>query len=302
MTYVADLSQTTTFVGEVIPPEPVFGRGEFGRVWNSMIVEVLGPTCGHPLADDHIWAEIFREYPKYSRFSIAPEVVAGIVDDTEESRSAVLSLRGSDFVGELAVVGFIESIYLAIEENYQALLASFYRERLVDFVDAHSTRYSITGSLRISVSLSGIVESILASVRGLAGEDVGVQLAMEGVELALADLREGATPARIKVCIQRETNLLEAVAQAHPDVRTKTLSDHVKELNTWPHRGVSSSLSSLYGFASDYPGIRHAGNVASALRDLDSRDAVAMSTLMFGYLPYLLDSTLSLGDPFRIQA
>jgi hypothetical protein len=46
-------------------------------------------------------------------------------------------------------------------------------------------------------------------------------------------------------------------------------------------------MKDLYGFASDYPGIRHGGTPANALRTVDMRDMVAMSILLAGFTPYL---------------
>ena len=46
-------------------------------------------------------------------------------------------------------------------------------------------------------------------------------------------------------------------------------------------------MKDLYGFASDYPGIRHGGTPANALRAVDMRDMVAMSILLAGFTPYL---------------
>jgi hypothetical protein len=46
-------------------------------------------------------------------------------------------------------------------------------------------------------------------------------------------------------------------------------------------------MKDLYGFASDYPGIRHGGTPASALRPVDMRDMLAMSILLAGFTPYL---------------
>ena len=46
-------------------------------------------------------------------------------------------------------------------------------------------------------------------------------------------------------------------------------------------------MKSLYKFSCDYPGIRHAGNPATALRPIEMRDMVAMSILLAGFAPYL---------------
>ena len=46
-------------------------------------------------------------------------------------------------------------------------------------------------------------------------------------------------------------------------------------------------MKDLYGFASDYPGIRHGGTPSNALRPVDMRDMVALSILLAGFTPYL---------------
>ena len=48
-------------------------------------------------------------------------------------------------------------------------------------------------------------------------------------------------------------------------------------------------MKNLYGFASDYPGIRHGGTPANALRAIEMRDLIAMSILLAGFTPYLSD-------------
>jgi hypothetical protein len=52
---------------------------------------------------------------------------------------------------------------------------------------------------------------------------------------------------------------------------------------------VKSSLKSLYGFCSDYPGIRHAGNPASRIRDLETKDGILICLLLFAFSGYLTD-------------
>ena len=51
-------------------------------------------------------------------------------------------------------------------------------------------------------------------------------------------------------------------------------------------------MKDLYGFASDYPDIRHGVTPASALRAVDMREMVAMSILLTGFTP-CLESRLS---------
>src|SRR3546814_1477378 len=61
------------------------------------------------------------------------------------------------------------------------------------------------------------------------------------------------------------------------------------QINSWPHPTIKKALSTLYGFASEYPGIRHAGNPQSALREMEMRDLVAVLIVLTGFSPYLRD-------------
>jgi hypothetical protein len=52
---------------------------------------------------------------------------------------------------------------------------------------------------------------------------------------------------------------------------------------------MKEAIQNLYMFASDYPGIRHAGTPANALRAIEMRDMVSVSILLAGFTPYLSD-------------
>lgn len=111
-------------------------------------------------------------------------------------------------------------------------------------------------------------------------------------EEAVRDLRADASSNRIKTCIQKQVNLLEAIGRLCPSVTGNTLGQICDQLGTvlnsvWPHDKVRDAMKNLYGFASDYPGIRHAGTPAHARRDIDMRDMVAISVLLAGFTPYL---------------
>ena len=72
-----------------------------------------------------------------------------------------------------------------------------------------------------------------------------------------------------------------------PNVTRQTLGHICDELDTWPHDKVREAMKSLYGFASDYPGIRHGGTPGSARRTMEMRDLVSLSILLVGFAPYL---------------
>ena len=92
----------------------------------------------------------------------------------------------------------------------------------------------------------------------------------------------------LKTSIAKASNLAEGVATraSGENGNLGRLCDH---LNCWPHAAVKSSLKSLYGFCSDYPGIRHAGNPASQIRDLETKDGILICLLLFAFSGYLTD-------------
>jgi hypothetical protein len=115
---------------------------------------------------------------------------------------------------------------------------------------------------------------------------------MKDFKNAVRDLRHDCSDGRIKTCIQKQVNLVEAIGRSFPGVTGTTLGKICDQVGTWPHEKLKAAMKNLYGFASDYPGIRHGGTPASALRAVDMRDMVAMSILLTGFTPYL-ESRLS---------
>jgi len=83
---------------------------------------------------------------------------------------------------------------------------------------------------------------------------------------------------------------MEAVAATADEVTKLTLGDMCDQLQSWPHATIRESLKKLYGFASSYPGIRHAGNPTGKLRDVNVRDMAALSIVLTGYAVYLAPS------------
>jgi hypothetical protein len=131
--------------------------------------------------------------------------------------------------------------------------------------------------------------SLVRNLRAVTNQDAHLDSLMKEFENAIRDLRTDCSDGRIKTCIHKQVNLLEAIGRACPGVTETKLGGICNQLDTWPHAAIKASLKNLYGFASDYPGIRHGGTPASAIRDIEMRDMVAMSILLAGFMPYLTD-------------
>ena len=93
----------------------------------------------------------------------------------------------------------------------------------------------------------------------------------------------------LKTCIGKAAMYAEGIA-GKATGRNGSLGDLCDILQCWPHRAVKSAVKSLYGFCSDYPGIRHGTNTAARLRNLDSRDAIFFPVLFLSLAGYVTES------------
>ena len=157
------------------------------------------------------------------------------------------------------------------------------------FIDKYSLRYDLRRPFSLHPTLPGIFARMVRNLKIAAQTDAHLAAAFHEFEDALRDLTAEQTPNRIKTCISKQTNFMEAIGQRAPNVNQQTLGRICDQVNTWPHSKVKESVKGLYGFASDYPGIRHGGTAANQIREIEMRDLVSICVAMFGFAPYLTD-------------
>lgn len=213
--------------------------------------------------------------------------IDGIINDAMSSWQAFEAVRASDLAGERALVAFLEGAHSALDELAGDELSNRYFNLLASFVDKFSLRYDLRRPCMLCPTLPGVFSSLVRDLRVLTGQDAHLDALMKDFENAVRDLRHDCADGRIKTCIQKQVNLLEAIGRTAPGVTGTTLGAICNQVGTWPHDKIKEAMKDLYGFASDYPGIRHGGTPANALRVVDMRDMVAMSILLAGFTPYL---------------
>lgn len=190
-------------------------------------------------------------------------------------------------IDERQAIGFLEKPYSIFEDYGDGNYTNDYFNRVDRFLIRYSLRYDLRRPPTIHPTLTGIFASLVKQLRVVALQDADLHALLLEYEDALRDLKTELSQARIKTCLQKQFNLLEAVASSFPGVTTQTLGDMCREINSWPHATVREALSRLYGFRSNYPGLGHGGNAAGVLRELDARDVVAIGVLLAGFVPYL---------------
>lgn len=262
-------------------------RGELIGVWSDTWREIWLPLMEHEDVPDDVFCDLYRELAKTLKSPPKVEALADIIASPLKSRDAFERTRSEDFAGERALVGFIESAHDALDELGGDELTNRYFNLIGAFVDKFSLRYDLRRPCVLCPTLPGLFASLVRDLRALTCADPHLDALMKEFENAVRDLRHDCSDGRIKTCIQKQVNLVEAMGRAYPGVTEGELGGMCNQIDSWPHGAVKAALKNLYGFASDYPGIRHGGTPASALRPVDMRDLVAMSILFAGFTPYL---------------
>lgn len=262
-------------------------RGELTYVWSETWREIWLPLIDHEGVPNDIFCELYRELAPTLKLIPSIEELADIIDNPRQSREAFEKSGGMAFGEEKKLVVFFESAHQALEDLGGDELSNRYFNLLARFLEKFSLRYDLRRPCALCPTLPGVFASLMRNLRVIANQDSQMASLMNEFEDAIRDLRHGQTDGRIKTCMNKQFMLLEALGASSPEVTANTLGNMCDELNGWPHATVKESLKKLYGFASNYPGIRHGGNSAGKLRDVDMRDLVAMSIMLAGFTPYL---------------
>ena len=202
---------------------------------------------------------------------------------------------------EADAVRVLEAAFDTVRDIGGDDLANVYFNIVVNFIEKFSLRYDLRQPFSLHPTLPGIFARLVSQLKAASLGDAALHNAMLDFEESIRDIRSDNSPNRIKTCISKQMNLIEAIGQRAPGVTGNTLGLICDQVGTWPHNKVKDCVKNLYGFASDYPGIRHAGQPANQLRDIDMRDLIAVSVMMVGFSPYLTD-LITAGDVYSNAA
>jgi hypothetical protein len=263
-------------------------RGEFIGVWTDMWREVWSKLAKHADAPPDLFCELFREIEPAFIVRLDPATeLSDIVDNPQQSRDAFRAIKPIKLTGERALLGFLERAHASMVDLGGDGLENRYYNLIAAFIEKYSLRYDLRRPFSLHPTLTGVFSKLLHELRILTSQDATLKTLMNDFEETIRDLKADTSPGRIKACIHRQMNLLEALAQRCPNVTAQTLGGMCDQVGSWPHVTIKEAMKKLYGFSSDYPGIRHAGNPAGALREIEMRDMVGMTVILAGFVPYL---------------
>lgn len=195
---------------------------------------------------------------------------------------------------EVGAITLLEGAYDVLDGLSEELAAN-YRKLTLAFVANHNLGYSVDVHFRLHPSMPAVFSRLMREVKQKAAGHPHTAQMFGDFEEALFDLRLGRTEARLKTCLIRQFNLLEALGRQCPNVDALTLGDICNQLQ-WPHPTIRGVGRNLNGFRSDFPGIAHAGNANA--HPLSMKDFVSISMMLASISPYFvadLDGELCYG-------
>jgi hypothetical protein len=228
-------------------------RGEFIGVWPETWREIWNDLAVHDAAPNDIFCELYRELDKALKAPHSIEDLADIIDDPVQSKEAFEKTGTDELSGERALVSFLENAQAILDDLGGDPLANQYFNLLSAFIEKFSLRYDLRRPCTLCPTLPGVFASLVRDLRTLTRRDAHLDSLMKDFENAIRDLRTDCSDGRIKTCIQKQINLLEAIGRAFPGVTETELGGICNQLGTWPHNAIKASLKNLYGFTSDYP-------------------------------------------------
>jgi len=262
-------------------------RGEIVGVWKETWREIWKKLADHKEAPNDLFCELYREL--VGALKDPPDVtsLADIVDDPQQARLTFRDTKASALRGHLAVVEFLERAHGVAVDLGGDPLANRYFLLVEKFLGKYSLRYDLRRPFTLHPTLPGIFAKLLTELKQYTSDDDHLHQLMQEFEDSLRDLRGDHAAGRIKTCIQKQFNLLEGIGQQFPGVTAQSLGDICGQVDSWPHATLKEAAKKLYGFRSNYPGLGHAGNPNSVMREIEMRDLVAVSVLLAGFSPYL---------------
>jgi hypothetical protein len=196
----------------------------------------------------------------------------------------ILNLAGSS---EQTAVVFLEDTY-KILGVFHPFVSDTYTKLVKKLLSKFNIRYELRADFSLHATIPGVFSKMLSELRAVSVSNQHVSGMLDEFEEAYADLRSSRSEARLKTCLQKQFNLLEALAASCAGVTGTTLGAMCDELD-WPHATIKEVGKKLYGFRSNYPGLGHGGNPGSVLRPISMKDFVSISLMLAAFTPYVSD-------------
>lgn len=227
-----------------------------------------------------IYQDLYVELAKVYRKAPQPSIFETVANNPLLAREALEFSVAIDFRGEGPIVRFFEDAYDVLTETGSVELPSKYESLLSTFLDSRNLRYHLAQPFQLVPRISGVFAAVWSDVMVKLQADQDLIEATAEFEHAFRALSRSHAGPDMKTCIQKAAMLVEAIASAYPEAKGDTLGELCDSIKCWPHSAVKEALKKIYGFCSDYPGIRHNVRRAGRIRPLEMRDSMILPLLL----------------------
>jgi len=269
--------------------------GSLRHAWQYLAAELWEPLADYSAKDAAAPPDMFSDlFAEANEHLAVPQDEKGprflsIRNDAAAARVEFLALRGTDFASESAIVYFLEEAQAVIADYEIPGFEDLYRRLMRDALRKFNLRYRLDEPFILRFLLPGSFTNLYTELHRLNTGNGHLADLLTDFEKAFDRYARTQDPTDLKTCIGNASKYAEGLAVATCG-KPGSLGDLCKEIKDWPHGAVQAALSNLYGFCSDYPGIRHAGNPASMRRELATRDMTLASLLLVSFAGYLVPS------------
>jgi hypothetical protein len=259
-------------------------RGQLIDAWDQALVDIWAPLYEQEGAPLDLFASLYPELARTLLVAPTEDDLLTVSNDAGLSRQKFFETRPADFASEFSLTRFWQSAYEVLSDTGPDSLVTNYESMTRTFLDRYNLRYRIVSPYRMVPRLPALLGGMIEEVELRISSDPDLCELHQAAELAFEDLSTNGRPVDIRNCIARVCNFAEGLAIRMPGVTEKTLGAATKQMKFWPHATVRNALTSLYGFCSDYPAIRH-----GAKSDGKLRDALIISMALLGFTGYLTE-------------
>jgi hypothetical protein len=222
-------------------------------------------------------------------------------NDPMLARNFIMGVKGSAFRSDPALARFFRDAFDVYEESGNDALPSEFQRLTAEFVACHNLRYRVVAPFRLQPHLPGVFAALFAELLEFSTSNAQLAGAMTDFEHSFDVLSRSHRETDMKTCIHKACMFVESVGAARPGAKGQTLGELCKEIECWPHKAVRGAVSSLYGFCSDYPGIRHNIKADGQLRPLQVKDCVLVALLLLAAGGYFRDN-LDIAEIIGVEA
>jgi hypothetical protein len=267
--------------------------GNLRQSWEYLAAELWEPLADYSAKDAAAPQDLFSDLFATADEYLSPRPTATELqearNDPGKGRQLFLALKGRDFASESAIVHFLEEAHGVVADYEIPGFEDLYRRLLRDALRKFNLRYRLDEPFTLRFLLPGSFTNLYAELHRLSAGNSHLAGLLIDFEKAFDRYARTQDPTDLKTCIGNASKYAEGLAVVTCG-RPGSLGDLCKEIKDWPHGAVQAALGNLYGFCSDYPGIRHAGNPAGIRRDLATRDMTLASLLLLSFSGYLMPS------------